>query len=89
MLQADVWKTDCSGKKLLAKRPSVISHCNTPGQRRERWTSLAVPWLKLCVSTAEGPSSIPGQGIKILHATWPNKKEERGLKKDTGMKIEN
>ena len=27
-----------------------------------------VQWLGLCASTTEGPSSIPGQGIKILRA---------------------
>ena len=36
MPQADRWKTDCSGKKRVAKGPNVISHCNTLGKRRER-----------------------------------------------------
>ena len=35
--------------------------------------SLAVQWLGLCVSTAGGPGSIPGQGAKIPYAAqhWP------------------
>ena len=33
-------------------------------------TSLAVQWLRLCASTAVGAGSIPGQGTKILQATW-------------------
>ena len=32
-------------------------------------TSLAVQWLRLWASTAEGPGSVPGQGTKILHAS--------------------
>ena len=32
-------------------------------------TSLAVQWLRLCVSTAGGTGSIPGRGTKIPHAT--------------------
>ena len=31
-------------------------------------TSLAVHWLRLHTSTAEGMSSIPGWGTEILHA---------------------
>ena len=31
-------------------------------------TSLAGQWLRLCTSTAEGPCSIPGWGIKRPHA---------------------
>ena len=30
--------------------------------------SQVVEWLGLCVSTAEGPGSIPGQGAKIPEA---------------------
>ena len=29
--------------------------------------SLAIQWLRLCASSAEGTGSIPGQGIKIPH----------------------
>ena len=32
-----------------------------------------VQWLRLCTSTAGAVSSIPGQGIKILHAIWLEK----------------
>ena len=35
----------------------------------EMGTSLAVQWLRLCTSTAEGTSSIPGQGTKIAYDT--------------------
>ena len=38
------------------------------------WTSLVVQWLRLCASTTGGLGSIPGQGTKILHATWCNQK---------------
>ena len=31
-------------------------------------TSLVVQWLRLCVSTAGGPGSIPSWGPNILHA---------------------
>ena len=31
-------------------------------------TSLVVRWLRLCVSTAGGTGSVPGQGTKIPHA---------------------
>ena len=31
-------------------------------------TSLAVQWLRLLTSVAEGAGSIPGQETKILHA---------------------
>ena len=33
-------------------------------------TSLAVQWLILYTSTAEGAGSIPGPGTKIPHASW-------------------
>ena len=32
--------------------------------------SLAVQWLRIHASTAEGTGSIPGQETKILHAMW-------------------
>ena len=34
------------------------------------------PRLGLCVSTATGTGSIPGQGTKILHAGWHSHKKE-------------
>ena len=49
--------------KLLSMKP-LLGNC------------LMVQWLGLRSLTAIAPSSIPGQGTKILqasHATWPNK----------------
>ena len=40
------------------------------------WTSLAVHWLIVCASTAEGVGSIPGWGTKILHAVWCGRKKK-------------
>ena len=37
--------------------------------------SLAVQWLKLHTSIAEGTGSILGQGTKILNAKWQKKKK--------------
>ena len=37
-------------------------------------TSLVIQWLRLCTSTTGGMGSIPGRGIKILHAVWGSKK---------------
>ena len=42
--------------------------------------SLAVQWLGLSTSTAEGPGLIPGQGNKIPQATWHSQKRERERK---------
>ena len=39
-----------------------------------RGNSLAVQWLGLLASTAGGWGLIPGQGTKILQATWPGQK---------------
>ena len=36
---------------------------------RKEGISLVVQWSRLQASTAGGTGSIPGQGIKILHAT--------------------
>ena len=33
--------------------------------------SLVVQWLRLCLPNAGGVGSIPGQGAKIPHASWP------------------
>ena len=38
-------------------------------EKKQIKNSLAVQWLGLCASTAEGRDSIPSQGTKILHAT--------------------
>ena len=40
---------------------------------------MAVPWLRLCVSTAKGSGSIPGQGTKIPHASWCGQKKEKEI----------
>ena len=45
--------------------------------------SLAVQWLGLGAFTAEGPGSIPGQGTKILQATWHSKKTKQTNKQNT------
>ena len=40
-------------------------------------TYLVVQWLRLCSSTSGGLGSIPGQGTKISHATWPGQKKKK------------
>ena len=43
-------------------------------------TSLAVQWLRLCTSTAEGVGSIPGGGgIKIPHVARCGQKKNKHL----------
>ena len=49
--------------------------------REHRGTSLAVPWLRLCTSTAGGVCSIPGWGTKILHAARCGQKKKKKKKK--------
>ena len=45
-------------------------------------TSLVVRWLRLCASATGGVGSIPGRGIKILHAVRCSKKLKlKSLKK--------
>ena len=53
-----------------------------------RWTPLAVPGSRLCISTAEGMGSIPGQGSRILHAMWGVKKKKKNYYKDFDLKKE-
>ena len=43
--------------------------------------SLAVHWLGLWASTAGGPGLIPGQGTKVLQATWRGRKKKKRKKK--------
>ena len=38
--------------------------------------SLEVLWLRLCASAVGGEGSLPGQGTKILHATWQTKQNK-------------
>ena len=40
-------------------------------------TSLAVQWLRLCASTAEGAGSIPGLETKIPHARQHDQKKKK------------
>ena len=49
-------------------------------------TSLAVQCLRVCASTARGTGPIPGQGTKILLATWCGQKKK---KKKTGKALQN
>ena len=39
-------------------------------------TALAVCWLRLCASTAEGMGSIPGGGTKTALAAWFNNNKD-------------
>lgn len=41
------------------------------------WTSLAVHWLRFCISNAKGAGLIPGCGTKepISHSVWQKKKD--------------
>ena len=40
-------------------------------------TSLAVQWLRVCISTAGGTGSILGWGMKILHAVRHGQKKKK------------
>ena len=42
-------------------------------------TSLAIQWFRLCASTAGRADSVPGGGIKILHATQHSRKKKKKL----------
>ena len=46
-----------------------------------------VQWLRLCTFTAGGTGSIPGQGTKILHATWCKGKEKTKKNWNIGTKL--
>ena len=39
-------------------------------------TSLVIQWLKRHTSTVRGMGLIPGQGTKVLHATWHGQKKK-------------
>ena len=56
---------------LLLKRGSVGGGC-MEGQG----SSLVIQWLGLCIPTAEGMGSIPGQGTKIPLVTWYGQKRK-------------
>ena len=40
-------------------------------------TSLVVQWLILCVATARGKGSIPGQGTKMPHPTCFSQQQQQ------------
>ena len=44
-------------------------------------TSLVVQCLRLHIFTAGGTGSNPGQGTKILHATWHSQKKKKNHQK--------
>ena len=46
-------------------------------------TSLVVQCLRLHIFTAGGTGSNPGQGTKILHATWHSQKKKTTKKSKT------
>ena len=43
--------------------------------------SLVVQWLRLHASKTQGIGSIPGQGLKISHATWCSQKKKKKKKR--------
>ena len=47
-----------------------------------------VHWLRHHDFTAEGPSSIPGQGTKISQATWDNQKKKKRKMENKNCKYE-
>ena len=57
----------------------LLLYFKNPRKIKKSWgkDSLAVQWLGLCTSTAEGMGLIPGQGTKILssHKAQPKKKK--------------
>ena len=50
-------------------------------------TSLVVQCLRLHIFTAGGTGSNPGQGTKILHATWHSQKKKKKPPKNPKQKI--
>ena len=58
-----------------------VNDCSGLCNEASAGTSLAVQWLRLHASTAEGMGSIPGQGTKIPHATWCRHKKKKKNKK--------
>ena len=57
--------------------PSIGSHTTEVTLQQQQGNSLVVQWLGLCTLTAEGPSSISGQGTKIPKATQRGKGEKK------------
>ena len=60
-----------------------LLHVMKPGaENRPMGTSLALQGLRLCASIAEGQSSVPGQGTRIIHAAWPKQKQKHSHNSD-------
>ena len=47
--------------------------------------SLAIQWLRLHASTAEGTGSTPGKGTKIPHASQVRQKKRKGKKRKENL----
>ena len=65
---------------VLSTRDTKLSNTQTLSlgdNNTTRETSLVVWWLGLCTSIIGGMGSIPGQGTKILHATWHDLKKNK------------
>ena len=59
-------------------RPGFPSGQTTWPRMVEKWksgASLEVQWLRLCASAAGATGLIPGQEIKIPHASWHSQKK--------------
>ena len=67
---------------LIHRSHSSFAICLNRVLYRKGGTSLAVQWLRLCTSTAGGLGSNPGQGTKILHATWCCQREKQNQLQD-------
>ena len=55
---------------LITERHGVNYKFHICFQERQRRTSLAVQWLRLCISNAGGIGLIPGQGTEISHIAY-------------------
>ena len=60
-----LWKFHCSFQTKERQEIDVILTKKASGS----WTSLVFQWLRLLTPSAGGVGSIPGQEIKVLHAT--------------------
>ena len=50
---------------------------NIPELENNKISSLAGLWLGIGIFTALDPSSVPGQGTKILKAKWHSQKQNK------------
>ena len=57
----------------------TAGHISRENSNSKRYVgnSLAIQWLRICASIAEGTVSTPGQGIKIPHAAWHSQEKKR------------